>query len=164
MQVRVDFVDSLNAINWVVELTDRDEIFLNEVWYKSDVLLDELKDQEPFRNRTRWSDLEMIHYQLLLFKCFDLLGPDTPLDDLTIRYKEPFSTFRFFASAIVKMSRVDGVTGFDEMTIMRPKESRIVVDFRRTFRFDWDAYIPPRPEPKVEVKKNPFHVIVDNTK
>lgn len=164
MQVEVFFVDAVHDLNWTVELSERDEIFVNDVWYKEDVLLVELKDQEPFRNRTTWSDLEVIHFQLLLFKCFDLLREDHPMDDTTVRYREPFATFRFMAAAIVKMCRLNDINGFDQMTILRPKEGRVVIDFRRTFRFDWDAYMPPRPEPVLKPKKNPFQVIVDNTK
>lgn len=167
MQITVDFIDVPCDHSWSVELTDRDEIFINDVWYKEDSLLVELKDQEPFSGRTAWCDLDMIHYQLLLFKCFDLLGENHPMDDLTVKYKEPFATFKFLASAIVKMSKLNGVMGFDTVTIMRPRENRIVVDFRRTYRFDWESYVPPKPEHTAEIipiKKNPFQLVVDNTK
>ncbi|MNY29957.1 hypothetical protein D3C86_1640340 [compost metagenome] len=103
----------------------------------------------------------MVHYQILLFKAFDLLGVNHPMDEVTVRYREPFSTFRFLAMAIVKMSKLNGVDGFDSLTIARPREARVVVDFRRTYRFDWDSYVPPAPKPKFV---NPFQVIVDNTK
>lgn len=163
MQVRIDFNDVPYDHAWSVELTDQDEIFINDVWFKEDILLVELKGQEPFTGRTTWSDLEMIHYQLLLIKCFDLLGENHPLDDVTVRYREPFSTFKFLASALVKMSRINGVTGFDRVLITRPVEDRILIEFSRSFRFDWSAYVPPKIEQK-PVKRNPFQVVVDNTK
>ena len=162
MQVNVEFVDSTLGHSWTTELSERDEIFVNDVWYKEDSLLVELCDQELFRNKTTWSDLELIHYQLLLMKCFDHLGPNPAMDDITLRYKEPFLTFRFFASCVVKMARIDGLTGFDTLTIARPKENRILIDFRKTFKFDWNEFTPPNVEPIV--KKHPFQLIVDNTK
>lgn len=160
MVISVDFVDAIHGHAWSVELQDQDEIFLNDVWFKEDALLVGLSAQEPFVGRTTWSDLEMVHYQILLFRAFDLLGSDTPMDEITVRYREPFSTFRFLATAITKLAKLDGVTGFDNVTISRPRDNRVAVDFRRLFRFDWDSYVPPKPKPK----GNPFQVIVDNTK
>lgn len=161
MGISVDFVDAVHSHTWSVELSDQDEIFLNEVWYKEDQLLVGLSHQEPFKNRTTWSDLEMVHYQILLMKAFDLLGENHPMDDITVRFREPFATFRFLATGIVKMSKLNGVDGFDNLTISRPREARIVVDFRRIYRFDWDSYVPPAPKPKIV---NPFQIVVDNTK
>ncbi len=160
MVTTVDFIDSIHGHSWSIELQDQDEIFLNDVWYKEDALLVGLSQQEPFVGRTTWSDLEMVHYQILLFKAFDHLESDTPMDEISIRYREPFSTFRFLSTAVSKLAKLEGITGFENISIYRPKDNRVIIDFRRVFRFDWDSYVPPRPKPK----GNPFQVIVDNTK
>lgn len=160
MVTTVDFIDSIHGHSWSIELQDQDEIFLNDVWYKEDALLVGLSQQEPFVGRTTWSDLEMVHYQILLFKAFDHLDADTPMDEISIRYREPFSTFRFLSAAVSKFAKLEGIAGFENISIYRPKDNRVIIDFRRVFRFDWDSYVPPRPKPK----GNPFQVIVDNTK
>ena len=160
MNVTVDFVDAVNSNVWSINLTLQDEIFINDVWYREDILLVDLSKTEPFTGKTTWSDLEILHYQILLFRAFDKLLPDHPIDELAIKFKEPFQTFKFLASAIAKMANIEGITGYDRIIIARPFDSRVVVDFRRTFRFNWDTYVPPAPKPK----RAPFQLVVDNTK
>lgn len=156
----VDFIDGVHGNTWAIELNEKDTIFLNDTWYREDELLVDLSNTtEPFRGRTCWADLELIHYQLLLFRAFDYLKPNSAEDELAVRFREPFSTFRFLASALVKMSYLNGVSGFDNVLISRPKEARVTIEFRLTHRFDWDEYVPPQPRAKPT-----FQVVVDNTK
>lgn len=166
MGIVIDFVDIPHDNVWSVELTTKDEVLVNDVWYREDQLLVELSHQEPFLGKTKWCDLEMIHYQLLLYKAFDLLDPQTKVTTFNVEHREPFLTFSFLASAIVKMCHINGISGFDRVMISRPVESRITVDFRKTFRFDWDQYVPPAPPEKIDkaAKVNPFRVVVDNSK
>jgi hypothetical protein len=118
-----------------------------------------LSHTEPFKGRTTWSDLEMVHYQIMFLHAFDKIPMSHPIDDLSVGYKEPFISFRFLASAAIKHARVNGVTGMDLLSVSRPREDRITMDFRRTYRFDFQNYSPPI-IPKVPL----FQVVVDNTK
>lgn len=160
MSISVEFVDAVNHNMWEITLSTQDEIFVNESWYHEDVLLVNLSNQEPFTGRTTWSDLEMLHYQILLLTAFDKVVPDHPMDDISVRFREPFATFRFLATCIAKMAKIEGIDGFDKIEIVRPLDARIVVDFRKTFRFNWNAYVPPAPPPAKPV----FQLVVDNTK
>jgi hypothetical protein len=156
----VDFIDAVHGNTWSVELSEKDTIFVNDTWYRQDELLVDLSDtSELFAGKTAWADLELIHYQLLLFRAFDYLRPKHTEDEMTVRFKEPFATFRFLAAALVKFHYLNGVTGFDTLVISRPKEAQVVIDFRLTTRFDWNEYTPPKPPAKPI-----FHVVVDNTK
>jgi hypothetical protein len=157
----VEFTDFKNSISWAAELTDQDEIFLNDVWFKEDVLLVGLSDTAPFEGKTTWSDLEMLHYQILFFRCFEHLDAGVQMDELTLRLKEPFLTFKFFASCVSKLARTEGIQGFDAIRVMREESNRIIISFNKSFEFDWDRYTP---ETKRVPTKFPFRVIVDNTK
>lgn len=166
MGIIFEFVDVVEDHIWSVEMTTREENKVNDAWYREDTLLVELSDQEPFAGKTRWCDLEMIHYQLLLFKAFDLLRSDAEVTTYNIEHRQPFLTFTFLASAIVKLNKLNGVDGFDRLIIARPRDSIVNIDFRKSYRFDWDRYIPPAPIPQISVKPkaNPFRVVVDNSK
>lgn len=156
----VDFHDSVSVNVWAVELTDKDEIFVNETWYRQDELLVDLAStSEMFADKTCWADLELTHYELLLLRTFDYLKPNASADDIAVRFSEPFSTFKFLATALIKSQRLNGIDGFDTLVIKRPSEARITLEFKRTFVFDWNDYVPPKPAPKPT-----FQVVVDNTK
>lgn len=157
----VEFTDFNNSLSWAAEITDQDEIFLNDVWFKEDILLVGLSDTAPFEGKTTWSDLEMIHYQILFFRCFDHLDSSVDMSEISVRFKEPFLTFKFFASCVAKMARTEGIQGFDSIRVMREESNRIIISFSKTFDFDWDKYVPIE---KRQPTRFPFRVIVDNTK
>jgi hypothetical protein len=166
MGIIAEFVDVPNNLVWSTELTSRDENMVNDAWYREDNLLVELDGQEPFVGKTRWCDLEMIHYQLLLFKAFDYMKPDTQVTTYNIEHRQPFLTFTFLTSCIVKFNKLNGLDGFDRVIVSRPFSPNVNVDFRKVYRFDWNRYVPPSPQTQslTTTKTNPFHVVVDNTK
>jgi hypothetical protein len=162
----VDFIDDFNKNYWSITLGSDDEVLINDTWYKEDELLVGLSLTKPFFGCYTWADLEILHYQILLLKCFDKLQPNSTSTDLPINYREPFSTFRFLASAVAKMSKINGIEGFDNLIIARRSESKISIDFKKTFNFDFSTFNPVLNNKPIPVQKEQpvFSIVIDNTK
>jgi len=163
MEPTIVFLDAVRGNEWSLKLTDADMIFLNETWYKEDELLIGLCTTNPFFGRTTWSDLELVHYQILFIQAFKTLTEKASDNEVSLRYREPFLTFRFLASALVKMSRLNSVDGFDIIEISYADEDKIRIEYRRTCDFDFTRFVPP-PLAIPKPVENPFKVVVDNTK
>lgn len=152
------FSDDVLNLSWSAELTDKDDVFLNDVWYNGDQLLLELSRTVPmFYNKTSWSDLDLDHFQVLILKCFDHLQEDQNMDQLTLSYKEPFTSFRFLAGAFIKCARIADVRGFEMVSFKRTRNGRLHVELTKTFSFAFEEVSRPKPKPS-------FTVVVDNTK
>lgn len=156
------FTDEIKNLTWSYEYSPQDEIQVDRAWYREDSLLVQLSETDPFVGRTTWSDLETLHYQILLLKCFDHLQDDHPDDSFTLNHKEPFMSFRFLSSALIKQTRISGTAGFELLSIMRKANGRLSVDFSKSFSFGYpDTAIVT---PDVSARPNPFRIVVDNSK
>lgn len=156
------FTDEIKNLTWSYEYSPQDEIQVDRFWYTEDTLLLQLSETDPFVGRTMWSDLDALHYQILLLKCFDHLEDDHPSDSVTLNFKEPFMSFRFLSSAFIKQARINGVTGFELLSIVRKSNGRLAMDFSKSYSFAYPSTAIIAPEPARKI--NPFRIVVDNSK
>lgn len=152
--MKVIFGDHVSDKFWSIEITDADELYIDDIWKLDDTLFLNMKNN-IFENIFSWSDLDLIHYQILIYATFDLVkNSDDKLDEITTRFREPFYSLRLIATSLIKYFYLNNLQGFDTLYISRSDDNKIHINTEKKFVFSFNETKP----------KNKLQLVIDNTK
>jgi hypothetical protein len=143
--------DFVNNERFYVTLGPKEDKKLEEYWFKSDQLLDEISHTPIFKGLKTWNQLRPSHYQILILRNF------VHLDRLTVIEKQdvmhPVLQSLYFLIACLIRSLLE----HSESDIEYLKLTRLTKD---RLNFDYHASITIEIEPV----ESSLKVVVDNTK
>lgn len=137
--------------------TDKEFVVIDTHWNDQDRLLVDLSDTVVFENRTRWSELSPMHYQLLITKNLsrlDALSDDEQMDE----NNETVKSLHFLITGLLKCLETNTGSNIDLMRIER------IADDNITFTFSARVCLQIGNKSAKECRNNPFRIVVDNTK
>lgn len=151
------FNDQINDRFWSNDITSADERLIDDIWYNDDTLFLNMQHSKVFAGISSWSELSLMHYHILIYATFDMLdsfnGKD--IDEITFRFREPFTSLRYIAAALRKFFILDYVSGFDTIIISRDKQNKVYIKLEKEYVFSFEDNKP---------KNNVIQLVVDNTK
>lgn len=132
-----------------VIFNDLDFKFVNEVWNNEDKLLKDLQFVELFHGKTRWCDLEPIHYRLMiqrnLERIIDISDDNVSNDNAIIK------SLYFLISSLIICIQNKSDSIIELMKINRINEKDVIFDYQATLNIDL-----------IKPKNNNFRIIVNN--
>lgn len=131
-----------------------DYALVDHNWQSTDPVLLNLQHIALFSGRTRWCDLEITHFRLLVAKNLQnaaMLATDDRMDD-----DNPIvSSLNYLICCLIRCIEIAGVCSLESMRINRLGDIEITIEYTASvIETDVISALPP---------KTPFSIIIDNT-
>ncbi len=127
-------------------------------WEDTDATLERLQRIEFFKGRTRWCDLRPAHLRLMVAK--NLLSASFLAEEDRVDDENPIvSSLNFLICTLVYCIEKTGDCHVESLKINRIGEMEVAVEYQAALEME-----APMKAPAPKPKKDPFTVVVDNTK
>ncbi len=123
------------------------------IWDNEDRILVQMQDHPFFAGRTRWRDLDPVHFRLMVMQNLSMASRLS--DDEFLEESNPvIVSLNFVLGALVYCLRQKASSRIDLLRITRFAEQEVAFDFSATMETMEKGTPPPR--------QQPFRVVVDN--
>jgi hypothetical protein len=147
-------VENLNTNNRVFLLFSDKEIKIAEkFWDTQDSTLLELKPNKLFENRTKWSELDPIHYKFLIISIMNILFSKNSSPKVLNDSNPVVQRLNFLICCFLKCLEIKCQSTIDLLKIKRYDDKNV------SFEYQASIFLSAQDSKKTDLK-----VIVDNTK
>jgi hypothetical protein len=126
-------------------------------WSNRDKLLVDLSTTEYFKNKTRWCDLDPVHYKIMILRnliiCQELNQTENISDIETAE-----RSLQFLIGAMINAIQIKCECRLDLLKIQRVNDRILNFDFQANLILEIES------NKQQESTKPPFKIVIDNTK
>lgn len=161
MIISVIIDDYVRGLRESFAFTDAHMKMIEDSWNNQDRLLVELSTTEFFLGKTRWCELEPLQFKVLIMKNLMVCTEVANIADTT-KKEDTERSLLFLIGGLINCLQKKCNCRLDVLKIQRASDIILNFDFQASLMLEIESAKPkPAPEPD---KKNPFKVVVNNTK
>ncbi len=112
-------------------------------WNDNDPVLDILQNNEAFRGRTKWSDLDLEHFHLMIINMLKILAT---MDDAVRSNKDsaPVGRLAFFFCSLIRMLEERTGSHIELLHVNRVSSDDVVYDYTATLDMPFSIKSSPK--------------------
>lgn len=162
MVVSVIIDDYVRDVRESLVFTEKQMQVVRDNWENQDKLLVEMSVTDFFKDRTRWCDLQPIHYKVMIMRNF-MIVTNLDVTAAKITPEEAEQSLHFLIAALINCIETISGSKIGIFRIQRINDGVINFDYQASLLLELEK-AKSAAKAAADVKRNPFKIVVDNTK